>query len=164
MNNQYEIRDVNKLYGSEHLAILETVAKYSENARGLKPVGVVDLLMRPQAYVARKAGEIAGFVSIERPEIRDGLPWSKVSTVAVFPGFENQGVGTALVRNATDYIHGVGVHAYALIDRDPTLPALPSFVKNGYGIHQIDGRIGVINCWQPKESHLELVGSSLGQF
>lgn len=152
MKSPYEIFDVNKLRASEHFAVLETIADFSQKEPSLTSVSVVDLLVRPQSYVAIKSGFLAGFVSIERPKNKDDLIWSKVSTLAVLPGYENNGIGTALVRNATDYVHSLGLHAFALVDQDPKMPALPNFLKNGYGMQEIDNHLGVVNCWAPKNT------------
>ena len=147
MNTNHEIIDVETLYASEHFRVLGKAATYSNEVLGLKSVSETDLLIRPKSFIARKAGELAGFVSIQQPVLFDERWWSQVSTLAVFPGFEGNGIASSLVERTTDHIHANGFSAFALLDRDPTMPALPAFNKNGYFIQKFGDRVGVANPW-----------------
>lgn len=154
MNHEYKIVDVQNLYAAEHFSVLRSIADFSRHTPSLMSVSTVDLLIRPQAFIAKKAGALVGFVSINRPEVREGLTWSQVSTLAVLPGHENNGIGTALVHNATRYIHKLGMHAYALVEQEreqeQETTVLPSFLKNGYELSDFGNYTVVVNCREPK--------------
>ncbi len=68
------------------------------------------------SLVAEVAGMVVGHVAVSPVQISDGaLGWYGLGPISVLPGFQCQGIGALLMREALDALKGVGASGCVLL-------------------------------------------------
>lgn len=83
-------------------------------------------------WVALEGDSVAGFVAVKRHVSAMG----EIYMIAVDPGFQGQGIGSALTGHALDWMKGAGI-AVAMVETggDPGhAPARHTYEKMGFGL------------------------------